>query len=198
MSVPPISHFAGWSRAPHPKPVPAKPVPAKPVPAKPVPAKPVPAKPNPAQLPNNDDLTLDDNYKVPYPTKVADTCINLNICREQEETPDEIAARYVRRGSVRLEKRREDIKAFNGQLLMKSATYYLPFEMYANPRDNDPKAVYAFANPDVKTNAFSNGNAAPIATVDLVTEHIVEVIPEVLLLSNTRLTSPAANHGLIR
>jgi hypothetical protein len=99
---------------------------------------------------------------------------------------------------MHLEKRREDIKAFNGQLLMKSATYYLPFEMYASPRNNDPKAVYAFANQDVKTHDFTNGNAAPIATVDLVTEHIIEVIPEVLILSNTRLTSPAANHGLVR
>lgn len=58
---------------------------------------------------------------------------------------------------------------------MKSATYYLPFDMYAQPRNNDPKAVYTFSSPDVKNHAFPNSNAAPVSTIDLVTEHIIEV-----------------------
>ena len=66
---------------------------------------------------------------------------------------------------------------------MKSATYYLPFELYAQPRTNDPKAVYVFSSSDVKTHAFPNSNTAPISTVNLVTEHVVEVSPEILDLA---------------
>ncbi|KAJ4987111.1 Killer toxin subunits alpha/beta 4 [Stagonosporopsis vannaccii] len=174
------THDAGWSRAP-PKPAPGKPGPAPGKPAPP-PGKP---SPSPTPPPKNDHLTLEDNYKVPYPIQAVDTCINLNVCAEQAETPDEIvarnaqrmgvAARDARRDVVHLEKRREDIKAFGGQLTMKSATYYLPYEMYAQPRTNNPKAVFTFSSTDVKTHDFVNKNAAPISTVDLVTEHIIEL-----------------------
>ncbi|KAJ4383399.1 hypothetical protein N0V86_001446 [Didymella sp. IMI 355093] len=202
VSAPSEVHFAGWSRAP-PKP---KPAPAKPAPAKPVPA-PVKPSPSPAPSPSKDDLTLNDNYKVPYPTGAADTCINLNICVEQVETPDEIVARkarrdevairHARRDVVHLEKRREDIKAFNGQLLMKSASYYLPFEMYAQPRNNDPKAVYKFSSSDAKTHAFANSNAAPSSTVDLVTEHIIELQTMALFVDSISKADPTLKSNLI-
>jgi hypothetical protein len=173
----------------------APPDPAKPAntgPATPPtkPGQPVPASP----LANG--AVLVDNYRVLYPTKAEDICINLIVCEKQFETPEELEARRAPPDGSRLAKRREDIKAFGGDLPMKSAYYYLPFELYAAPRDNNDKAVFEFITDDVKNHKMHAQNAAPAATLKLVTEHVIEVLG-VLFLGPTDLTYAVANHGQI-
>lgn len=120
------------------------------------------------------------------------------MCETQFEPPEALEARYATQANARLEKRREDIKAFGGDLPMRSASYYFPFEIYASPRDKDDKAVFEFVSDDVGNHKMQAKKAAPASTLNLVTEHIIEVCLGILLSKESELMCVVANHGQIR
>jgi hypothetical protein len=157
----------------------AKPVAGKPVAGKPVTGKPVPGKP-PAQPVQDksafEDLFVLDKYKVPYPTKAEDLCVGLITCKEQlEATSEESENGIARRDGSHLAKRSRKINVFDGGMVLKAATYYYAFEIYADPRQNNPKAVLDFQTDSVANHKMVAKTVQPASTLNLITEHIIEV-----------------------
>jgi hypothetical protein len=165
------------------KPVAGKPATAKP-PATPVTGKPVPGKPVPGKSPVQpvqeklpyEDLFVLDKYKVPYSTKAEDICVGLITCKEQlEATSEESESGIARRDTRHFAKRSRTIKAFNGGWILKPASYYYAFEIYASPRQNNPKAVLDFQTDSVEDHKMVAKAVQPASTLNLITEHIIEV-----------------------
>jgi hypothetical protein len=156
----------------------AKPVAGKPVAGKPVPGKPVPGKPpgQPVQDKSAfEDLFVLDKYIVPYPTKAEDLCVGLVTCKEQlEATSEESENGIARRDGSHLAKRSRKINVFDGGMVLKAATYYYAFEIYADPRQNNPKAVLDFQTDSVANHKMVAKAVQPASTLNLVTEHIIE------------------------
>jgi hypothetical protein len=122
---------------------PATPVTGKPVPGKPVPGKP-PVQPVQDKVPYEDLFVL-DKYKVPYSKKAEDTCVGLITCKEQlEATSEESENGIARRDSNHLAKRSRTINVFDGGMILKPASYYYAFEIYAEPRNNNPRQCLIF------------------------------------------------------
>lgn len=127
-----------------------------------------------------------DNYKVPYPTEAVDTCVSLLDCTtDAKDIDDEDDAAEKRALSARgaMQKRRDPIKAFDGQFSLDAASYYKPYEFYTGARAGAAKGVYQFKNNDFKSNEIVNTKTAPTYVMDLVTEHPVEVSKNIGLLS---------------
>jgi hypothetical protein len=160
------------------KPATAKP-PATPVTGKPVPGKPVPGKPPVQPVQDKvpyEDLFVLDNYKVPYSKKAEDTCVGLVTCTEQlEATSEESESGIARRDSSHLAKRSRTIKVFDGEMILNPASYYYAFEIYAEPRNNNPKAVLDFQTDSVEDHQIVAKAVQPASTLNLITEHIIEV-----------------------
>jgi hypothetical protein len=160
------------------KPATVKP-PATPVTGKPVPGKSVPGKPpgQPVQDKSAfEDLFVLDKYKVPYPTKAEDLCVSLITCKEQlEATSEESENGIARRDGSHLAKRSRKINVFDGGMVLKAATYYYAFEIYADPRQNNPKAVLDFQTDSVANHKMVAKAVQPASTLNLITEHIIEV-----------------------
>jgi hypothetical protein len=165
------------------KPVAGKPVAGKPAagkpPATPATGKPVPGKPPVPPVQDKsafEDLFVLDKYKVPYPTKAEDLCVGLITCKEQlEATSEESENGIARRDGSHLAKRSRTIKAFDGGMVLKAATYYYAFEIYADPRQNNPKAVIDFQTDSVANHKMVAKTVQPASTLNLITEHIIEV-----------------------
>jgi hypothetical protein len=153
---------------------PAKPVAGKPATGKPVPGKP-PVQPVQDKVPYEDLFVL-DKYKVPYSKKAEDTCVGLITCKEQlEATSEESESGIARRDSNHLAKRSRTINVFNGGMILKPASYYYAFEIYAEPRNNNPKAVLDFQTDSVESHKMVAKAVQPASTLNLITEHIIEV-----------------------
>jgi hypothetical protein len=153
---------------------PATPVTGKPVPGKPVPGKP-PVQPVQDKVPYEDLFVL-DKYKVPYSKKAEDTCVGLITCKEQlEATSEESENGIARRDSNHLAKRSRTINVFDGGMILKPASYYYAFEIYAEPRNNNPKAVLDFQTDSMEDHKMVAKAVQPASTLNLITEHIIEV-----------------------
>jgi hypothetical protein len=120
---------------------------------------------------------VNDKHKLPYSVKAGDLCVGLISCDEQIRTTSEDSGRGISgRDDGRFVKRSRKVKAFDGGLAPRAASCYHVFEIYADPRHhNNPKAVIEFQTDVATEHKMVDKAPEPTSTLNLITEHIIEL-----------------------